>query len=73
LDPEDLKSLTNALVDRMRRNVELGRYFLGIQMLVYEEQTVELARAQSGDAFGDKLRLRIGLIMRHAPRPLPTM
>jgi len=74
LDAEDLKSLANALVDGVRRNAELGRDFLGIQVLVYKEQTVELASAQPGDAFGQKVRLRrIGPVMRHAPRPLPTM
>ncbi len=36
-NPENLERLTDALVDRVRRNVELGRNFLRIQMLVDEE------------------------------------
>jgi hypothetical protein len=44
LDAEDLKGLADALVDSMRRNVELGRDFLGVQMLVDKKQAIELTR-----------------------------
>jgi len=43
---EDLERQPNALVDRMRRDAELGRDFLGTQVLADEPQTIELALAQ---------------------------
>jgi len=45
LDAEDSQRLADALVDGMRRNVELRRDLLGIEMLVDEQETVELAGA----------------------------
>ncbi|HEX6661668.1 MAG TPA: hypothetical protein VF067_07355 [Sphingomicrobium sp.] len=46
LDSEGMESAPNALVDGVRRDVELGRDLLRRQMLIDEEQTVELSRAQ---------------------------
>jgi hypothetical protein len=44
LDAEDRQRLADALVDRMGRDVKLDRDFLGIQMLIDEQETVELTR-----------------------------
>jgi hypothetical protein len=62
-DAEDMERAADALVDRMRRDVELGRDFLGRQMLVDEPQTIELAGAQPCDPAGD-LIVHIGRIVR---------
>jgi hypothetical protein len=40
LDSEDGERLADTLVDRVRRDVELRRDFLGAKMLVDEEQAV---------------------------------
>jgi hypothetical protein len=40
LDAEDGKRLPNALVDGVRRDVELGRDLFGIEVLVDEQETV---------------------------------
>jgi hypothetical protein len=50
LNPEDLQRAADALVDGMRRNLELGGDFLGVEMLVDEAQAIELAGAQSRDS-----------------------
>ena len=42
-DAERLQGETNALIDSMRRDVELGRDFFRIEMLVDEQKAVELA------------------------------
>jgi hypothetical protein len=74
LDTEDLECLANALVDSVRRNVELGRDFLGAQVLIDEEQAIELTLTQAAKAFRHQLRRRrINPVLRHATRPLPTM
>jgi hypothetical protein len=52
-DTKDSKGLANALVDRVRRDVELGRDFLGGQKLVDEAKAVELAGRKPGDALGN--------------------
>ena len=49
LHAEDLKSLADALIDRVGRDVKLDRDFLGRQMLVDEPQAVELPRTQASD------------------------
>jgi len=51
LDTQDGECLANALVDGVRRNLQLGRDFLGRKKLVDEQQTVELPRTQSGNPF----------------------
>jgi len=56
LDAQRRERLANALVDGVRRNAELGCDFLGIEMLVDEEEAIELARSQSGDARGHQVR-----------------
>ena len=61
LDFQYLQSAADALVDGMRRNIELDRYFLGRQMLVDQAQTVELARTEPCDP-GSKLGLEIAVI-----------
>ena len=53
---EDLERLTDALVDRVRRNVELGRDFLRIEVLVDEEEAVELTLAEPRHALGHPVR-----------------
>jgi hypothetical protein len=55
LDAEDRKRLADALVDRVRRNVERGRDFLGTEVLVDEQETVELPGAQPGDSLGHQV------------------
>jgi hypothetical protein len=45
-----LKSAANSLVDRMRRDFELGRDFLRTQVLVHKQQAVELATRQTCNA-----------------------
>jgi hypothetical protein len=52
LDAEDRERLADALVDGVRRDMELGGDFLGREMLVDEQQAVELPRAQPCDALG---------------------
>jgi hypothetical protein len=52
LDAEDLQRLADALVDRMRRNVELRRDLLRIQMLVDEAETIKLSLRQPRDSLG---------------------
>jgi hypothetical protein len=52
LDSEEGERLADALVDRVRRDMELGRDFLRGQMLVDEEEAIELTRGQSGDSGG---------------------
>ncbi len=49
LDMENLQGLADALVDGVRGNPELDRDFLGRQMLIDEQQTVELSLGQSCD------------------------
>ena len=49
-DAQDLQRLADALVDRVRRNLQLGRDFLGRKVLVDEAQAIELALAQLFDA-----------------------
>jgi hypothetical protein len=56
LDPEDRERLADALVDGVRRNLELGSDFLGGKMLVDEEQAVQLAGGELGDARRHQLR-----------------
>jgi hypothetical protein len=60
LDAEDLEGLADALVDGVRRNVQLGGDFLGREMLVHEAQAVELTRRQPGHT------LRHGIVVRRA-------
>jgi hypothetical protein len=70
-DSEDLECLANALVYGVRRNAELNRDFLRIEMLVDEEETVELALAQASDALRHRVsRVRAVSLVRHVVRPL---
>jgi hypothetical protein len=50
LNTENGKRLTDALVDRVRRNSKLARNFLGRQMLVDKAQAVELSGRQPSDS-----------------------
>jgi hypothetical protein len=69
LDAEDGESLADALVDRMRRDVELGRNFLGAEMLIDEQEAIELASSKTGDARGHHiLRTRTRAIGRRTMR-----
>jgi hypothetical protein len=49
-DAERLQGLANALIDRVRRDSELDRNFLGRQMLIDQPEAVELPLRQSGHA-----------------------
>jgi hypothetical protein len=70
LDAEDLQGQANALVDGMRRDLQLGRDFLRVEVLVDEEKAVQLAGAQSGDALShDVLITRAVPVLRHVMRP----
>ena len=51
-DSKDCEGLPDALVDGVRRDVELGRDFLRRKVLVDEQEAVELSRAQPRDALG---------------------
>jgi hypothetical protein len=42
LDAKDLQRLADALIDGMRRNIELARDFLGRKMLIDKAQAIEL-------------------------------
>jgi hypothetical protein len=55
LDAEYLQGLANPLVDRVRRDAELGGDLLRIEMLVDEAQAIELAGRQARDALGDRI------------------
>jgi hypothetical protein len=50
LDSQDLESAANALVDRVRRDVELGRNFLGRKVLVDQPKAIELPGAEPRNA-----------------------
>jgi hypothetical protein len=45
LDPQNMERAADALVDRMRGDIELGGDFLGRQMLIDEAQAIELTGA----------------------------
>ena len=49
VDAERLQRLADALIDRMRRNPELGRDLLGAQVLIDQAKTIELAGRQPGN------------------------
>jgi hypothetical protein len=46
LDTEDAKRLPDPLIDSVRRDVELGRNLLRIEVLIDEQQAVELTGAE---------------------------
>ena len=50
VDAEHLQRATDSLIHGMWGNAKLDRDFLGRQMLVDEQQRVELALAEPGDA-----------------------
>jgi hypothetical protein len=54
LDAQDVQRAADSLVDRVRGNVELGRDFLGRQMLIYQPQAIQLARAKPRNAARDQ-------------------
>ncbi|HEX3117008.1 MAG TPA: hypothetical protein VHQ48_16185 [Bradyrhizobium sp.] len=56
IDPEDLQRLTDALVDGMRGNLELGRDLLGGEQLVDEEQAIKLGLSKFPDTLGHNVR-----------------
>jgi hypothetical protein len=59
LDAEDSQGLADALVDGVRRNVELGGDFLGAHVAVDEPQAIELAWSEAADALDHQvLRVR---------------
>jgi hypothetical protein len=76
LHAQDCKRLADALVDRVRRNVELGRNLLGREVLVDEAKAVQLALAQARDALsGDGVTRRVCRPVRgfcHNRRLLPS-
>jgi hypothetical protein len=72
LDAEDVQRLTDALVNGVRGDSELGSDFLGIEVLVDKAQAIELACGQAGHFLRDEVVLRrvfwsIGGV-RHARR-----
>ena len=44
--PSMCRAIADALIDSVRRNIELGRDFFGREMLVDEQQAIELTRAE---------------------------
>ncbi|HVM23148.1 MAG TPA: hypothetical protein VM308_07615 [Sphingomicrobium sp.] len=66
VDTKDLQRLADALIDRMRRNVELARDFLRGQMLVDEQKAVELARTEPRHSLRHKVcrAVRCSLLWR---------
>jgi hypothetical protein len=50
LDAEGLQRLTDALVDRMWRNIELASDFLRGEMLIDEAKAIELTGSQTRDS-----------------------
>jgi hypothetical protein len=57
LHAQDLEGSPDALIDRVRRNAELGRNLFGGKVLVDEPQAVELPGAQPRDALLNLLRV----------------
>jgi len=55
LDTKDSERLANSLVDRVRRDSELGRDFLGAQMLIDEAKAVELTGREASDTLGHRI------------------
>jgi hypothetical protein len=55
LDAEDCKRLPDPLVDRVGRNSELGRDFLGAEMLVDEAEAIELPVSQTCNAISHRI------------------
>jgi len=53
--PEDSKGLSNALVDGVRGDMKLRRDFLGTEVPVDEQETVELPGAQPGDSLSHQV------------------
>ncbi|HEX8936934.1 MAG TPA: hypothetical protein VF776_01595 [Sphingomicrobium sp.] len=51
-DAENRESLTDALINRVRRDMELGRDLLGTEVLIDEQETIKLAWAQPRDSLG---------------------
>jgi hypothetical protein len=49
-DAENVQRAVDALIDGVRRDVELGGDFLGIEVLVDQAQAIELARREAGNA-----------------------
>jgi hypothetical protein len=58
LNTERRKRLPDALVDSMRRDLELCRDFLRRQMPIDEEQAIELAGSKLRDPGGHQVRPR---------------
>jgi hypothetical protein len=61
LDAKDLKRLPDALVDGVRRNVQLGRNLLGREMPIDKSQAIQLAGGQAGYTLGH------GIVIRGTP------
>jgi hypothetical protein len=69
LDTEDAKRLPDPLIDGVRRDVELGRNLLRIEVLVDEKEAVELTGAELRYARGHQiLRARITGLTRRIMR-----
>jgi hypothetical protein len=49
-DAENVQRAADALIDGVRRDVELGGDFLGVEVLVDQAQAIELARREAGNA-----------------------
>jgi hypothetical protein len=58
LDSEDCERLADALIDGVRRDVELPGDFLGRQMLVDEQQAIELSGRQPRDTLSQVIVCR---------------
>lgn len=58
LDAQDMQGAANALIDGVRRNIELDGDFLGRKVQVDQAQAIELAGAQPRHS-GRKLRVRV--------------
>jgi hypothetical protein len=52
---KDVQRLADALIDGVRRDLELGGDFLGRQMLIDEPEAVELPRAQARDKLSHRI------------------
>jgi hypothetical protein len=53
-DAEDLERQADALIDRVGRNVEFARDFLGRQMLIDKSQAIELTGTEPADPLRDR-------------------
>ena len=62
VDAKHLERAADALVDRVRRDVELGRYLFRGMMLVDQAQAVELPLTQACNTLRDLHILTVGIV-----------